>query len=188
MKIVLVAAVADNGVIGRDNAMPWRLKSDLKRLRARTTGRPVIMGRKTYLSIGKPLSARTNIVVSRTAGFGAPGVIVVPSVEGALDVAHGDARRRGVDEIMVLGGGRIYAAMMPVATELDITHVHASPVGDVFFPTIDPEVWAEVERTDHGRTAADSDAFTYVTYRRKGASAGACRYPGGTLFRRTPLH
>ena len=188
MNIVLVAAVADNGVIGRDNGMPWRLKSDLKRLRARTTGRPVIMGRKTYLSIGKPLSARTNIVVSRDAGFGAPGLIVAPSVEGALAVACGDALRRGVDEIMVLGGGCIYAAMMPIATELDITHVHASPVGDVFFPAIDPADWAEVERTDRGRTAEDSDAFTYVTYRRKGAPAGTCRHLDGTLFRRTPLH
>jgi dihydrofolate reductase len=188
MKIVLVAAVADNGVIGRDNAMPWRLKSDLKRLRARTTGRPVIMGRRTYLSIGKPLSARTTVVVSRDAGFAAPGVIVAPSLEGALDVARGDALRRGCDEIMVLGGGHVYAAMMPIATELDITHVHASPAGDVFFPAIDADVWTEVERTDRGRTANDSDAFTYVTYRRKGASASACRDPDGKLFRRTPLH
>ncbi len=172
MRIVLIAAVADNGVIGRGNAMPWRLKSDLKRLRARTTGKPVIMGRKTYLSIGKPLPGRSNVVVSRDAGFGAPGLIVAPSVESALDVARGDALRRGVDEIMVLGGGDIYAALMPIATELDITHVHASPAGDVCFPAIDPGVWVEVDRTDSARMPEDSDPFTCVTYRRRGASAG----------------
>jgi dihydrofolate reductase len=188
MKIVLIAAVADNGVIGRDNAMPWRLKSDLRRLRARTTGRPVLMGRKTYLSIGKPLRGRTNIVVSRDADFGAPGLIVTPSVESALDVGCGDALRRGVDEIMVLGGGHIYAALMPIATELDITHVHASPAGDVFFPAIDAGVWSEVDRTDPARTPEDSDPFTWATYRRKGASMGARRHADGTLIRRTPLH
>jgi dihydrofolate reductase len=169
MEIVLIAAVADNGVIGAGNAMPWRLKSDLQRLRARTSGKPVIMGRKTYLSIGKPLSARTNIVVSRDAEFGAPGLIVTPTVESALGVARGDALRRGVDRIMVLGGGRIYAAMMPSATELDITHVHASPAGDVFFPTIDAGVWHEVERINPPRMPEDSDPFSFVTYRRKAA-------------------
>ena len=167
MKIVLVAAVADNGVIGRANAMPWRLKSDLKRLRARTTGRPVVMGRKTFLSIGKPLAGRSNIVVSRDADFGAPGVIVAPSIASALDVARGDALRRGTDEVMVLGGGDVYAALMPIAAELDITHVHANPAGDVVFPAIDPAVWTEADRTVPPQSAEDSAAVTWVTYRRR---------------------
>jgi dihydrofolate reductase len=171
MDIVLIAAVADNGIIGRDNAMPWRLKSDLKRLRARTIGKPVIMGRKTYASIGKPLAGRGNIVVSRDAAFGAPGVIVAPNVESALEVARGDALRRGVDEIIVLGGGHIYAALMPVATALDITHVHARPEGDAFFPAIDPAVWAEVDRTEHAHTNENSDPFTWVAYRRRSEAA-----------------
>jgi dihydrofolate reductase len=167
MEIVLIAAVADNGVIGRDNALPWRLKSDLKRLRGRTTGRPVIMGRKTYASIGKPLPGRSNIVVSRDAGFDAPGIVVAPTIESALDVARGDALRRGRDEILVLGGGHIYAALMPIATELDVTHVRARPDGDAFFPAIDPAVWAEVERTEPERSTEDSAPFTWVTYRRR---------------------
>ena len=171
MEIVLIAAVADNGVIGLDNAMPWRLRSDLKRLRARTIGRPVIMGRKTYASIGKPLAGRSNIVVSRDAGFGAPGAVVAPSVERALEVARGDALRRGVDEIMVLGGGYIYAALMPLATSLDITHVHARPEGDAFFPAIDPAVWAEVDRSEHAPKDEDSAPLTWVTYRRKEGAA-----------------
>jgi dihydrofolate reductase len=171
MEIVFVAAVAENGVIGRDNAMPWRLKSDLRHFRARTMGKPVVMGRKTYDSIGKPLAGRTNIVVSRDAGFLAPGVVVAPSIESALQTARGDAVRRGVDEIAVIGGTQIYAALMPIATELDITHIHASPAGDTFFPPIDPDVWAETDRTEHAGTPEDSAPFTWVTYRRKRAPA-----------------
>jgi dihydrofolate reductase len=160
-------ARARNGVIGRGGHLPWRLKTDMANFRAVTMGKPVIMGRKTYASIGKPLSGRTNIVVSRDAGLCLPGVLVAPGVESALETARGDALRRGVDEIIVIGGNQIYAALMPIATELDITHVHASPAGDTFFPRIDPGVWAEVERTEYAGTPDDSAPSAWATYRRK---------------------
>ena len=96
MDVILVAAIAENGVIGRNNALPWRLKSDMTHFRALTTGKPVVMGRKTYLSIGKPLQGRTTIVVSRDSAFAAPGIVVAPSLEGALAAARGDALRRAL--------------------------------------------------------------------------------------------
>jgi dihydrofolate reductase len=167
MEIVIVAAVADNGVIGRDNDMPWRLKSDLQRFRARTTGKPLLMGRRTYQSLGRPLKSRTNIVVSRDPEFSAPGIVVAPCLESALAVARGDALRRGVNEITIIGGSHIYAALMPTATRLDLTRVHASPAGDTFFPPIDPEVWQEVESLPQPRQPEDSAAFTCVTYKRR---------------------
>ena len=124
--MVLVAAVADNGVIGRAGALPWRLKSDMQHFRALTFGHPVLMGRKTYQSIGKPLSGRTNIVVSRERAFAAPGVLVARDLDAALGVARGDALRRGGPAIMVIGGADLYAQTMPLASRLEITRVHAT--------------------------------------------------------------
>jgi dihydrofolate reductase len=170
VSIVLVAAVADNGVIGRSNAMPWRLASDLKRFRALTMGKPVVMGRKTYLSIGKPLPGRTNIVVSRNAAFAAPGVLVAASLESALSAARGDALRRGVAEIMVIGGMDIFTRCMPLADRLEITHVHISPDGDTYFPPIDQAVWRAAERTEHSPGPRDEAAFSCVTYIRADAA------------------
>src|SRR4051812_8705967 len=109
MQIVLVAAVADNGVIGQGGAMPWRLKADLARFRAMTMGKPVIMGRKTYDSIGKPLAGRTTIVVSRDPVLAIAGAVITPGLAQALAVAQGDALRRGVGEIIIAGGADIYA-------------------------------------------------------------------------------
>ncbi len=106
--LVLVAAIAENGVIGRAGGLPWRLKTDLKRFRALTVGHPVVMGRKTYLSFGKPLKNRTNIVVTRDPEFTAPGIVVAPSLEAAMEVAEGDALRRGAAAIVVGGGAGIY--------------------------------------------------------------------------------
>jgi dihydrofolate reductase len=161
---VLLAAVADNGVIGRDNALPWRLPSDLKRFKALTLGRPVVMGRKTYLSIGKPLPARTNIVVSRDASFNAPGVVVAMSLDAALTAARGDALRRGVDSIAVIGGTDIFAQCLRLADRLEITHVHARPEGDVLFPPIDAELWRATGRTEHAAGPHDEAPFSTVTY------------------------
>jgi dihydrofolate reductase len=166
MRIVLIAAVADNGVIGRHNAMPWRLKSDLQRFRALTTGKPLIMGRRTYESLGRPLPLRTNVVLSRDRHFSAPGILIAPTIENALAIARADALRRGAAEIMAVGGSHVYAALMPLASELQITRVHASPEGDTFFPPIDPGVWAESERSEHAPAAEDSAPFGWVTYRR----------------------
>ena len=167
MKIVLVAAVGENGVIGRDGALPWRLKSDLAHFRALTINKPVVMGRKTWQSIGKPLKDRTNIVITRDPDFAAPGALVVRSFEAALEAARNDARARGADEIMVIGGSDIFLAAMPVADRLEITHVHAAPDGDVIFPPIDPAVWREVSRQEHPRGPDDSASFSVVAYLRR---------------------
>jgi dihydrofolate reductase len=164
--IVLVAAVAENGVIGRDNALPWRLKSDLRHFRALTIGKPVLMGRKTFFSIGKPLLGRTNIVVSRNLEFAGPGIIVARDLANAVTVGHGDALRRGVNEIMVIGGGHLFAALLPQACRLEITRVHARPDGDAVFPRIDPTVWREMSRIDHAPGPDDDAAFSVLTYRR----------------------
>ena len=169
--IVLVAAVADNGVIGRGNAMPWRLKSDLQHFRALTIGKPIVMGRRTFVSIGKPLPGRTNIVVTRGASFAAPGAVVVQSFDAALEVARGDALRRGADAIAVIGGTEIFTLAMPLAARLEITHVHANPQGDTVFPPIDPAAWHASARTEHAAGAQDDAAFSCVSYVRRSAES-----------------
>ncbi len=164
--IILIAAVADNGVIGRGNALPWRLKSDLQRFRALTIGKPVVMGRKTYLSIGKPLPGRTNIVVTRDSAFAVPGVVGASSFEAALAVARGDALRRGTDAIAVIGGMDIFAQAMPLAERLEITHVHARPDGDTWFPPIDDTQWRAATRNEHPAGPQDEAGVSFVTYLR----------------------
>ena len=167
MKIVLVAAVGENGVIGRAGGLPWRLKSDLQHFRKLTLNKPVVMGRKTYLSIGKPLKDRTNIVITRDATFSAPGIVTAPDFEAALALAREDAEKRGTDEIMVIGGSEVFAAAMPLASRLEITHVHSNTAGDVTFPPIDPKVWRETERKEHPAGPGDDSDFTVVTLERR---------------------
>jgi dihydrofolate reductase len=167
--IVLVAAVAENGVIGRDNALPWRLKSDLQHFRALTWGKPVVMGRKTFLSIGKPLQGRTNIVVSRDPAFAAPGIIVAREFAVALAVARADALRRSADAIMIVGGAEIFAQAMPHAQRLEISVVHATPPGDRFFPAIDSGVWRRIAEKRQPAGPDDSAAFTVISYERLSA-------------------
>jgi dihydrofolate reductase len=171
MDIVLVAAVAENGVIGRGNALPWRLKSDMAHFRAVTMGKPVVMGRKTYLSIGKPLQGRTTIVVSRDRSFAAPGVLAAPNLDYALAAARGDALRRGGDAIIVAGGGDIYIQVLPLATRLAITEVHKRVEGDAHFPAIDPQAWREAARSEREPAADDDVAFAFVSYERANAAA-----------------
>jgi dihydrofolate reductase len=167
IEIVLIAAVADNGVIGAAGAIPWRQKSDMRRLKAMTMGRPIVMGRKTFVSFPRrPLPGRTNIVATRDGDFGAPGAVVTRSVAEALATARGDALRRSVAEIAVIGGAEIYAQAMPFADRLEITEVHARPDGDTVFPAIDRGVWVEAAREDHPAGADDEAAFSYVTWRR----------------------
>jgi dihydrofolate reductase len=168
MEIVLIVAVAENGVIGAGNAIPWRLKSDMQRFKAMTMGRPIVMGRKTFESFPRrPLPGRTNIVVSRDAAYRAPGAIVTTSFDDAYWLARGDALRRGAREIAVIGGAEIYARFMVHADRLEITEVHAAPDGDTRFPAVDPAQWDEVAREPHLAGAGDSAAFSYVTYRRR---------------------
>jgi dihydrofolate reductase len=169
-RIVLVAAVAENGVIGQGGGLPWRLKSDMAHFRAVTIGKPVVMGRKTFLSIGKPLKGRTNIVVTRDRAFAAPGVLVAPSVEAALAAARGDALRRCADAIAVIGGAEIYAQTIAQADRLVITRVHLRPTGDTKFPTIDARAWDESERREHQPGPNDEAPFTTLVYERNGAA------------------
>mgnify|MGYP003403604770 CR=1 FL=1 len=173
--VTFVVAVADNDVIGQGGGLPWRLKSDMQHFRAATMGKPVVMGRKTYLSIGKPLAGRTNIVVSRDRAFTAPGVLVAPSIEAALTVARGDALRRGAAEIAVIGGADIYAQTMTAADRLVVTRVHLRPGGDTKFPSVDPNVWKEVERAEHRAGPHDEADFTIVVYERCAADAAGGR-------------
>jgi len=164
MDIVLVAAIAENGVIGRGNALPWRLKSDMAHFRAVTMDKPVVMGRKTYRSIGKPLKGRTTIVVSRDRGFAAPGIVVAPSLDAAMTAARGDALRRNADAIVIAGGGEIYAQIMERATRLAITQVHMRAEGDARFPPIDAAQWQEIARSEHTAGTDDDAAFAIVDY------------------------
>ena len=165
--IVLVAAVAENGVIGRAGRQPWHLHSDLRHFRALTLDKPVIMGRKTYQSIGKPLDRRTNIVITRDKKFAPQGVVTAPSFKAALAIAEKDAQRRGTDEIMVIGGHAVFTEAMPHAERLEITHVHARPEGDAFFPPIDIKHWREEKREVRDAGRGDDAGFTVATYLRR---------------------
>jgi dihydrofolate reductase len=169
LEIVLIVAVADNGVIGSGGAIPWRLKTDQQRLKAMTMGRPVVMGRKTFLSLRRPLPGRTNIVVTRDPDFRAPGAVVTTSLSDARAVATGDALRRSAAEIAVIGGAEIYAQWMDIADRLEITEVHARPEGDTYLAAIDGADWEEVARVRNSSGPDDSADFSYVTYRRRGA-------------------
>ena len=166
MDIIIVAAVAENGVIGRGNALPWRLKSDMAHFRALTMGKPVVLGRKTFQSIGKPLSGRTTIVISRDENFSAPGIVVAPNFEAALATARGDALRRNAGAIVVAGGADIYAQALPLAARLIITEVHKRVDGDTRFPAIDFKIWRETARSEQKPGPQDEADFAFVTYQR----------------------
>ena len=146
--------------------------------RAITMGKPVVMGRKTYLSIGKPLARRTNIVVSRNRDFAAPGVVVAPSIEAALSAAHGDALRRAADSIAVIGGAELYAHTIAGAHRLVITPVHLRPAGDTMFPVIDPNLSKEVKRSEHDAGPGDAAGFSLLVYKRHATHLG--RNDGGS--------
>src|SRR6188768_824096 len=165
MEIVLLVAVAENGVIGAEGGIPWRLKADQQRLKAMTMGKPVVMGRKTFASLRRPLPGRTNIVVTRDANYRAAGAVVTSSFDAARAVATGDALRRLATEIAVIGGADIYAHWMDSADRLEITEVHARPEGDTRFPVIDPAEWEEVARVRNKAGPADSADTSYVTWR-----------------------
>ena len=168
-QIVLVVAVAENGVIGADGAIPWRLKSDMQRFKAMTMGKPVVMGRKTFMSLRRPLPGRTNIVLTRDGSFRTPGAVVATSFAAARAVAQGDALRRSASEIAVIGGAEIYAQWLGIADRLEVTEVHARPEGDTYFAAIEPARWEEVARVRNSSGPDDSADFSYVTYRRRAA-------------------
>lgn len=166
-EVILIVAAADNGVIGAGGAIPWRLKTDQQRFKAMTMNKPVVMGRKTFASLRRPLPGRTNIVITRDAGFRAAGAIVTTSFANARAVATGDALRRFATEIAVIGGAEIYAQWMPIADRLEVTEVHARPAGDTRFAVIDAADWKEVARVRNSAGSDDSAEFSYVTYIRR---------------------
>lgn len=164
MSVELVVAMAENGVIGRDGDLPWRLSTDLKRFKAITMGKPVIMGRKTWESIGKPLPGRRNIVVTRQADYAAEGAECVSSLDVGLALAvAGDPGQ----DVCVIGGGQIYREAMDRADRLHVTHVYARIEGDTVFPEIAPEIWEEVSREEVPAGEKDVYATSYVVYQRR---------------------
>lgn len=167
MKICLIAALAQNRVVGIDNQLPWHLPEDLKYFRRTTTGKTVIMGRKTYDSIGRPLPNRSNIVVSRNPACKIDNVQVVNSLPAALALAENISHINGVDEIMVIGGATLYEAALPVAQRLYLTLVHATVEGDAYFPEVDFSQWQEVAREDFSASENNPYAYSFVVYDKK---------------------
>ncbi len=165
--IALVVAVAKNGVIGDDNKLLWRLKTDLRRFRALTIGKPVIMGRKTFASIGRPLPDRRSIVLTRDRAFSHPGVESVHSIDEALTRANEIAVEMGVREIMIVGGGDIYAQTLDLASHIYLTEVDMEPKGDTRFPAIDLSRFREVKRVAHPACLDDEAAFQFIDYVRR---------------------
>lgn len=171
--LAIVVAVAENGVIGRDNRLIWRLKRDLRRFRDLTWGKPMIMGRKTYESIGKPLPGRRSIVLTRNRGFAAEGVDVVHDWEEALARAQALAGEMGASEVSVIGGEDIFRLALPQAQLLYLTIVHAAPEGDAMFPAWDRAAFREVRREEHAKGPDDEHPFTFLDLERR-SSAAAC--------------
>ena len=163
----IIVAVAENGVIGKDNAMPWQLPEDMQHFKRVTMGKPIVMGRKTYESIGRPLPGRTNIVISRNLAFHAEGVEVMHSLEDALTLAKELAGREGAEEVMVMGGAQIYAAAIPMADRMYITEVHASVDGDAVLCDIDWSVWRETSRDNRDAQPPNPYNYSFVCYDRE---------------------
>jgi dihydrofolate reductase len=166
LPVVLVAAVARNGIIGVDNGLPWRMRSDLKHFRATTMGKPLVMGRKTYESIGRPLPGRETVVVSRNRSFAAEGVHVVDGLEAALSLADMIGSRMGADAIIIAGGATLYAETIGTADRLVITELDLEAEGDAAFPPIDAVDWREASRQPYPRGEGDDASYTVVVYER----------------------
>jgi dihydrofolate reductase len=167
-RIAFVVAVAENGVIGRDGKLPWRLPTDLKRFRKLTLGKPVIMGRKTYESIGKPLDGRDNVVVTRQRDFAAAGVHVATSVEAAIDLGRELAEKRGADEVMIIGGEGIFRSALADADRIYLTLVHGTPAGDTRFAIPDAPAWRETAREPMPQGSGDEYPADFIVLERQG--------------------
>lgn len=165
--IVLVVAVAENGVIGDGGGLPWRMKADLRRFRALTFGKPIIMGRKTFESIGRVLDGRDNIVITGQLDYSANGIIVVHGLTEALQVAEARAAVSGASEIAVIGGGEIFAETLPLASRLHVTHIDGAVKGDTRFPAISPQEWSGNEPEILPAAEGDTVAGRYVLYERR---------------------
>lgn len=164
MQIELIVAMSENGVIGVNNQLPWHLPDDLKYFKKTTLGKAVLMGRKTYESIGKPLPGRTNLILSQDPAYQAPGCRVVNSIEESLDMA------KAVDALVIIGGATVYRAFLAYAEIMHVTLVHTQIEGDTFFPAFDREQWQLKTSTLHAKDEAHGFAFTIQTYHHKGLS------------------
>lgn len=162
MRLSIIVAASENDVIGRDNDLPWSLPDDLKFFRSTTSGYPVIMGRKNYESIGRPLPKRHNIVISRDSALKIDGCDCVTSLEDAIELAHTD----GVKEAFVIGGGQIYAQALALADRVYLTRVHAHIDGDVLFPPLDSSAWKKVSEERHEADETHAYAFTFQVFDR----------------------
>lgn len=168
-KLVAVVARAQNGVIGVANGLPWRLSTDLKRYKARTWGRPMIMGRRTWESIGRPLPGRESVVVTRRPGFEAPGAHVAGGIDESVDIARRLAREMGAPEIIVAGGEEIYRALLDRTDLIELTEVALDIPGDAHFPALTPRDWEEIARETPPRGEKDEADFAFVTLLRREA-------------------
>lgn len=162
-RLTLVVAATDGGVIGKGGGMPWHLPADLAHFKRITMGHPVVMGRKTFTSIGRPLPGRLNVVVTRDRTFAADGVTVVHSLDDALTACA------GADEVMVIGGGELYRAALPRASRIHLTRVHAALDGDTYFPALDPAEWHASAREERAADDRHAHALTFLTLDRNPA-------------------
>jgi dihydrofolate reductase len=165
--LAFVVAVAKNGVIGRNGGLPWRLSTDLKHFKALTVGKPILMGRRTWDSIGRPLPGRESIVVTRDPCFSADGAHVAHSIEAGLHVAAEQGQRMQADTIMIVGGADIFAALLDRAKTIHLTEVDLAPEGDVRFPPLDPTQWIKVACEAPPRAANDEATVRFLTYARR---------------------
>lgn len=163
MRIALIAALDRNGLIGRDNALPWRLPADLQHFKRLTLGKPIVMGRLTWESLGRPLPGRHNIVLTRDPAYHADGASVVHSIDAALAAAG------AVDEVMVIGGAALYRTLLPRAARLYLTRIDAAFDGDAWFPEVDPAAWREVAREAHAPDERNPYPYAFVTLERRAA-------------------
>ena len=171
VRIAMIAGVAENGVIGSHQTIPWRIPSDFAYFKRMTMGKPIVMGRKQFETVGKPLPGRTNIIVTRQKGYQPEGTLVFSSIDAALAEAQNIAVADGVDEIMIIGGGEIYAQLMPQADRLYISHIDLHPEGDVRFPEIDPLQWEVVGEPQIVPSEKDSATYRVKVYERRKGSA-----------------
>ena len=167
MTIALIVAASQNNVIGRNNQLPWHLPGDLQYFKTMTLGKPVIMGRKTFESIGKPLPGRDNIVISRQTNYTADGIKVVSSLEQAIALGQSINLINGIEEVMVIGGAQIYEKSLDLADRVYLTRVHRKVEGDAYFPALDSQLWHEIAREDIAAKEPNPFDFSYLVLERR---------------------
>jgi dihydrofolate reductase len=165
--IALVVAMGENGAIGKDGELPWRLSSDMRYFRKVTMGKPIVMGRRTFESLPRVLDGRLNIVLTRSSAFAAPGAVMAHDLEEALELARREAEQSEVDEIMVIGGAEVFRAVLPQSGRIYLTEVNAAPDADTWFPDFDRSEWRETSRAAHPAGPKDDHAFSFVVLERK---------------------